>query len=109
MIKKTIKRREKFCVYHNQSTDTRSQILYMVIKVYCWVCERKEGIKNTSHTTVRNVLRDSGVEWRNSKTILAGKSRNPEYDMKKHIAEQKNNTSIDARILFEDEKKDQCS
>jgi hypothetical protein len=37
------------------------------------------------HTTVRNVLRDNGVlsGGGNSKTILAGKSRDPEYDMKK--------------------------
>jgi hypothetical protein len=35
----------------------------MVIKVYCWICKRKGKIaKSISHTTVRNVLRDNGVE-----------------------------------------------
>jgi hypothetical protein len=58
----------------------------MVIKVYCWICKRKEDSKEYKpHTTVRNVLRDNGVEWRNSKIILASKSRDPEYDMKKSI------------------------
>lgn len=39
----------------------------------------KDGI---SHTAIRDILLEYGVEWRHSKTVL-GKSKNPEYDLKK--------------------------
>ncbi|HSF50984.1 MAG TPA: helix-turn-helix domain-containing protein [Nitrososphaeraceae archaeon] len=39
-------------------------------------------IDSISHTEVKNVLVKHGLEWRNSKTIL-GKSRDPEYELKK--------------------------
>lgn len=40
----------------------------------------KDGI---SHTTIRDILIEKGVEWRHSKTILGSKSKDPEYDLKK--------------------------
>ena len=39
----------------------------------------KEGI---SHTRIKEILNESKIEWRNSKTVL-GKSRDPEYELKK--------------------------
>ena len=39
----------------------------------------KDGI---SHTAIRDILIEYGVEWRHSKTVL-GKSKNPDYDLKK--------------------------
>lgn len=39
----------------------------------------KDGI---SHTAIRDILIQHGVEWRHSKTVL-GKSKNPDYDLKK--------------------------
>ena len=70
------------------STSPRTQGLkfstWSLRSIAGYARERKIA-KSISHTTVRNVLRDNGVEWRNSKTILAGKSRDPEYDMKKSI------------------------
>jgi transposase len=36
-----------------------------------------------SHTAIRDILIEKGVEWRHSKTILGGKSKDPEYDLKK--------------------------
>ena len=36
-----------------------------------------------SHTAVRDILREYGVEWRRSKSVLGGKSKDPEYDLKK--------------------------
>ncbi len=39
----------------------------------------KHGI---SHTRIKEILNESKIEWRNSKTIL-GKSRDPEYELKK--------------------------
>ena len=41
--------------------------------------ELKDGI---SHTAIRDILIEYGVEWRHSKTVL-GKSKNPDYDLKK--------------------------
>ena len=43
-----------------------------------------------SHTVILHILTEFGVEWKHSKTVL-GKSKNPEYDLKrigklKHIA-----------------------
>lgn len=29
------------------------------------------------------ILNESKIEWRNSKTVLLGKSRDPEYELKK--------------------------
>ena len=39
----------------------------------------KQGI---SHTKIKEILNESKIEWRNSKTVL-GKSRDPEYELKK--------------------------
>ena len=39
----------------------------------------KQGI---SHTRIKEILIESKIEWRNSKTVL-GKSRDPEYELKK--------------------------
>jgi transposase len=39
----------------------------------------KQGI---SHTRIKEILNESKIEWRNSKTVL-GKSRDPEYELKK--------------------------
>lgn len=36
-----------------------------------------------SHTAIRDILIEKGVEWRHSKTILGCKSKDPEYDLKK--------------------------
>ena len=41
---------------------------------------KEDGI---SHTAIRDILIEKGVEWRHSKTILGGKSKDPEYDSKK--------------------------
>jgi transposase len=42
----------------------------------------KKIVSNISHTEIKNVLVKHGIEWRNSKTVL-GKSRDPEYELKK--------------------------
>ena len=39
----------------------------------------KHGI---SHTRIKEILNESKIEWRNSKTVF-GKSRDPEYELKK--------------------------
>jgi transposase len=42
---------------------------------------KEDGI---SHTTIRDILIECGVEWRHSKIILgSNRSRDPEYDLKK--------------------------
>jgi transposase len=41
---------------------------------------KEDGI---SHTAIRDILIEKGVEWRHSKTILGGKGKDPEYDLKK--------------------------
>ena len=42
---------------------------------------KEDGI---SHTAIRDILIEKGVEWRHSKTILgSSKSKDPEYDLKK--------------------------
>ena len=40
-------------------------------------------VETISHTEIRNILLKHGIEWRHSKTVLVGKSRDPEYDLKK--------------------------
>ena len=50
-----------------------------------------------------NVLVKHGIEWRNSKTVL-GKSRDPEYELKKRIEELRYNTPPDSILLYQDEK-----
>jgi hypothetical protein len=35
-----------------------------------------------SHTAIRDILTEHGVEWRHSQTVL-GRSKNPDYDLKK--------------------------
>lgn len=44
------------------------------------IVKEEDGI---SHTAVRDILIEKGVEWRHSKTILGGESKDPEYDLKK--------------------------
>ena len=45
--------------------------------------EEKKLVESISHTEIKNVLVKHGIEWwRNSKTVL-GKSRDPEYELKK--------------------------
>jgi transposase len=39
----------------------------------------KQGI---SHTRIKDILNESKIEWRNSKTVL-GRSRDPAYELKK--------------------------
>ncbi|MBV9176516.1 MAG: helix-turn-helix domain-containing protein [Nitrososphaeraceae archaeon] len=41
---------------------------------------KEDGI---SHTAIRDILIEKGVEWRHSKTVLGSKSKDPEYDLKK--------------------------
>jgi len=47
-----------------------------------YIMEEKKIIDSISHTEIKNVLVKHGIEWRNSKTVL-GKSRDPEYELKK--------------------------
>ena len=47
-----------------------------------YIMEEKKLVESISHTEIKNVLVKHGIEWRNSKTIL-GKSRDPEYELKK--------------------------
>ena len=47
------------------------------------IVKEKDGI---SHTTIRDILREHGIEWRHSKIILGSKSRDSEYDLKKSIS-----------------------
>ena len=66
--------------------------------------EEKKIIDSISHTEVKNVLVKPGIEWRNSKTVL-GKSRDPEYELKKNrIEELRYNTPPDSVLLHQDEK-----
>jgi transposase len=48
-----------------------------------YVKEKKIVKDGISHTTIRDILIECGVEWRHSKIILGSKSRDPEYDLKK--------------------------
>jgi hypothetical protein len=67
--------------------------------------EEKKIIDSISHTEVKNVLVKHGIEWRNSKTILGGKSRDPGYELKKRIEELRYNTPpADSVLLYQDEK-----
>jgi transposase len=46
--------------------------------------KEKEIVKGgISHTTVRDILREYGIEWRHSKIVLGDKSKDPEYNLKK--------------------------
>jgi hypothetical protein len=66
--------------------------------------EEKKLVESISHTEVKNVLVKHGIEWRNSKMVL-GKSRDPEYELKKNrIEELRYNTSPDSILLYQDEK-----
>jgi hypothetical protein len=66
-------------------------ILQFVIERYSRICEGKEDILQDrieiSHTTARNILREHGTEWRQSKTDLwsSNTSRHQEYDLKKSM------------------------
>ncbi len=47
-----------------------------------YIMEEKKLVESINHTEVKNLLVRYGIEWRNSKTVL-GKSRDPEYELKK--------------------------
>ena len=67
--------------------------------------EEKKLVESISHTEVKNVLVKYGIEWRNSKTVL-GKSRDPEYELKKRELKKYGNTNPpqDSVTLYQDEK-----
>ena len=65
--------------------------------------EEKKLVENISQTEVKNVLVKHGIEWRNSKTVL-GKSRDPEYELKKRIEQIRYNTPPASILLHQDEK-----
>jgi transposase len=85
MIKITDKARNE--ILHVASTSPREIGLkfstWSLRSIAGYVKEKKlikeDGI---SHTAIRDILLEYGVEWRHSKTVL-GKSKNPEYDLKK--------------------------
>ena len=52
------------------------------LRVLAGYIMEKKLVESISHTEVKNVLVKYGIEWRNSKTVL-GKSRDPEYELKK--------------------------
>ena len=69
-----------------------------------YIMEEKKLVESISHTEVKNVLVKYGIEWRNSKTVL-GKSRDPEYELKKkRIEELRYNPPQDSVLLYQDEK-----
>jgi hypothetical protein len=47
--------------------------------------KEKKIVKTISHTAVRYILRENGIELRHSKKTILGKSRDPEYDLKKSV------------------------
>jgi hypothetical protein len=42
----------------------------------------KDGVE-ISHTAIRDILIEYGVEWRHSKTVLGSKIKDSDYDLKK--------------------------
>ena len=52
------------------------------LRVLAGYIMEKKIINSISHTEVKNVLIKYGIEWRNSKIVM-GKSRDPEYELKK--------------------------
>jgi hypothetical protein len=47
-----------------------------------YIMEEKKLVESISRTEIKNVMVKHGIEWRNSKIVL-GKSRDPEYELKK--------------------------
>jgi hypothetical protein len=45
-------------------------------------------IAGIGHTTMGDILRKNGIEWRHSKTVLdsSNKSRDPQYELKKRLS-----------------------
>jgi hypothetical protein len=73
--------------------------------------KRRYNIRQSrvSHIAVRNILREHGIEWRQSKTDLwsSNRSRDPEYDLKKKHVEELKNCNLcndDSILLLQDEK-----
>jgi hypothetical protein len=104
MVKINDKTRKE--IIQTASTNSRELGLkfstWSLRSIACYVKEKKivkeDGI---SHTTIRDILIECGVEWRHSKIILGSKSRDPEYDLKKkHIEELKNNIFLQQSQSF---------
>lgn len=88
MIKITDKAKDE--ILHIASTNPRK----IGLKFSTWslrsiagYAKEKKLIKEDggiSHTAIRGILIEKGVEWRHSKTVLgSSKSKDPEYDLKK--------------------------
>ena len=84
MIKITDKARNE--ILHISSTSPREIGLkfstWSLRSIAGYVKEKKLIKDGISHTAIRDILIEYGVEWRHSKTVL-GKSKNPDYDLKK--------------------------
>jgi hypothetical protein len=90
MIKITDKARKE--ILHISSISPRALGLkfstWSLRSIAGYVKEKKiVKIAGISHTTVRDILRNNGIEWRHSKTVLdsSNKSRDPEYELKKSV------------------------
>ena len=86
MIKITDKARKE--ILHIYSISPRALGLkfstWSLRSIAGYVKEKKMvKIDGISHTTVRDILRKNGIEWRHSKTVLdsSNKSRDPEYEL----------------------------
>ena len=84
MIKITDNARNE--ILHISSTSPREIGLkfstWSLRSIAGYVKEKKLIKDGISHTAIRHILIEYGVEWRHSKTVL-GKSKNPDYDLKK--------------------------
>ena len=85
MIKVTDKARNE--ILHISSTNPREIGLkfstWSLRSIAGYVKEKKLIKDGISHTAIRDILIEYGVEWRHSKTVLGSKSKDPEYDLKK--------------------------
>ena len=66
----------------NDPREYRLKFSTWSLRVLAGYIMEKKIINRISHTEVKNVLVKHGIERRNSKTVL-GKSRDPEYELKK--------------------------
>ena len=90
MIKITDKARKE--ILHISSISPRALGLkfstWSLRSIAGYVKEKKMvKIDGISHTTVRDILRKNGIEWRHSKTVLdsSDKNRDPEYELEKSV------------------------
>ena len=85
MIKITDKAKDE--ILHISSTNPREIGLkfstWSLRSIAGYVKEKKLIKDGISHTAIRDILIEKDVEWRHSKTILGGESKDPEYDLKK--------------------------